>query len=288
MSPPPHLPTSLPPHVLITGAANGLGKATALEFARHGWRVTATDVDGKGLGSLSEEERIVPRVMDVTSDDSVKNLFRELKEKNISLDLIINNAGVDRYFPLSEAPLEEFKEIFETNLFGAYRVNQVFLPLLTSPGGRIILIGSESYHLTLPFMPYPLTKRAVESYAKILRQELKFRGIEVIVIRPGAIRTRFIDDLAHIGVTAIPGSREKQRHPVSDPALSKAFERFAASVPGEVGKVISPEKAASFIYRVSRITHPRPVNRINNSMRLRVASLLPFGLLEKIVKHRLR
>lgn len=276
MSPPPHLPTSLPPNVLITGAANGLGRATALEFARRGWQVTATDIDREGLGSLSKEDRIVPRIMDVTSDDSVKNLFMELKGKGISLDLIINNAGVDRYFPLSEAPLEEFKVIFEINLFGAYRVNQVFLPLLTSPGGRIIHIGSESYHLTLPFMPYPLTKRALESYTKVLRQELKFRGIEVIVVRPGAIKTNFIRNLSGI------------RHPVSDPALSKAFEKFATSVPGEVGKVISPEKAASFIYRVSRIRHPRSVYCINNSLQLKIAALLPFGLLEKIVKRRLR
>jgi NAD(P)-dependent dehydrogenase (short-subunit alcohol dehydrogenase family) len=237
--------------------------------------VIATDVDATALESLAQADHIIPREMDVTSNESVEKIFREVKQEFGGLDLIINNAGVDRYFPLSEAPLEAFKEIFEINLFGAYRVNQIFLPLLKSPGGRIIHIGSESYHLTLPFMPYPLTKRAVESYARALRIELKFRGIDVVVVRPGPIRTNFIKNLSDI------------RHPVSDPALKAAFDKFTASVPGEVGRLISPEKAASFIYRVSRIAHPRSVYRINNSFQLRFASILPFRILEKIIYRRL-
>lgn len=266
---------SAPPHVLITGAAHGLGRATALEFHRHGWKVIATDVDADGLLFLEDQEGIVLRVMDVTSDESVKNLFAEVEKSSALLDLIINIAGVDRYFPLSEAPVESFREIVEINLFGAYRVNQVFLPLLKSPGGRVILIGSESYHLTLPFMPYPLTKRMLESYAKVLRQELRFRGIDVVTVRPGPIRTKFISDLSSI------------RHPVSNPALQKAFGKFTASVPGEVGKVISPEKVAAFIHRVSGIRHPAPVYRINNSLRLRLTAFLPFRLLEKVIRGRL-
>lgn len=264
-----------PQHVLITGAANGLGRAIALEFARQGWHVVATDVDSIKLGELEGVAGILPRVMDVTSDASVSGVFSELDMKGRQLDLIINNAGVDRYFPFSEAPTESFREIFEINLFGAYRVNQIFLPILKSPGGRIIHIGSESYHLTFPFMPYPLTKRALESYAKVLRQELKFRGIDVVIVRPGPIGTNFIKNLSGI------------RHPVSDTVLNKAFKKFAESVPGEVGNMISPEKVAACIYRVSRIANPRSVYRINNSLRLKVASLLPFWIMERVINRRL-
>ncbi len=276
-------------HVLITGAANGLGRATALEFAQRGWQVTATDIDTEALEGLTGEERIVARVMDVTSDASVVRLFQELGKESGSLDLIINNAGVDRYFPLSEAPVESVREIFEINLFGAYRVNQIFLPILKSPGGRIIHIGSESYHLTLPFMPYPLTKRALESYARALRLELRFRGIDVVIVRPGPIRTNFIKSLSDIRNYCHCDTPEASggEATVSDPELSKAFEKFAVSVPGEVGKVISPEKAASFIYKVSGIRHPASVYRINNSLRLRLAALLPFRILEKAIIRRL-
>lgn len=185
-------------HLLITGAANGLGKATALHFARQGWRVTATDIDQEGLITLDGIEGITARVMDVTSDPSVSDVFFELEKAGDRLDLIINNAGIDRYIPFSEAPAEAFREIFEINLFGAYRVNLSFLPILNSPGGRIIQIGSESHHLALPFMPYPLTKRGVEAYSLSLRQELKFRGIDVVVVRPGAIDTAFIKNLSGI------------------------------------------------------------------------------------------
>ena len=264
-----------PHHLLITGAAHGLGRATAVEFAQHGWKVIATDIDATALEGLAGIDGIIPKEMDVTSDESVENLFREVQYEFGELDLIINNAGVDIYYPLSEEPVKSFKEIFEINLFGAYRVNQIFLPILKSPGGRIIHIGSESYHLTLPFMPYPLTKRAVESYARALRMELKFRGIDVVVVRPGPIRTRFIENLSGI------------RHPVSDPSLKAAFEKFAASVPEEVGRLISPEKAASFIYRVSGIRHPASVYKINNSFQLRLASFLPSRILEKIIYRRL-
>jgi len=284
-----HFTTSPLHHILITGAANGLGRATALEFARQGCLVIATDIDNQVLDGFEGINTIIPKLMDVTSDESVTSLFREVEHEYGSIDLIINNAGVDRYFPLSEAPVESFKEIFEINLFGAYRVNQTFLPIMKSPGGRIILIGSESYHLTLPFMPYPLTKRTLESYAKALRQELKFSEIDVVIVRPGPIKTNFIKNLSNIIVTASPPSPrgKKQRHPVSDLPLAAAFKKFAASVPGEVGKVVPPEKVASFIYRVSGIRHPASVYRINNSLQLRLAALLPFRILEKVINSRL-
>jgi len=275
-----------PRHLLITGAANGLGKATALHFARQGWRVTATDIDQEGLGKLTGLEGITIRLMDVTSDASVSSVFTELEQAGSPLDLIINNAGIDRYIPFSEAPADTFREIFEINLFGAYRVNQVFLPILNVPGGRIIQIGSESHHLALPFMPYPLTKRAVESYSLSLRQELKFKGIDVVIVRPGAIDTAFIKNLSCIRhLEALRRSRDIGT--VSDPAVAKAFETFADSVPGEVGRVVAPEKVAAFIYRISGIRHPASVYRINNDLKLRLSAFIPFRILEKIIHCRL-
>jgi len=273
-------------HVLITGAANGLGRATALEFAGKGWCVIATDIDDNGLDLFHGEDRITVQVMDVTSDESVERAFKEINRDIESIDLIINNAGVDSYFPFSEAPTERVKNIFEINFFGAYRVNYTFLPLVKTPGGRIIHIGSESYHLTLPFMPYPLTKRVLESYAKALRQELRFKEIDVVVVRPGAIRTQFIRNLSNIQYPAF--SKASAGKPITNIRLRSAFQKFAYSVPGEVGKVISPEKVAEFIYRVSHIPHPKAVYRINNSFRLRMMARIPFCIIEKAIQRKLR
>jgi len=278
-----HLTTSPPDSnrdqqfiILITGAANGIGKATALHFASNGWTVIAADIDKDGLDGLTGVKGIISRIMDVRSQDSVRELFQELQQEFEYIDLIVNNAGIDRYFPLSEVPDDQFREIFEINFLGAQRVNRTFLSLLRSPGGKIFHLGSESYHLTFPFMPYPLTKRVLESYAKALRQELKFRGVDVVIIRPGAVQTRFIKNLSGIS------------YPVSNDHLRSVFERFATSVPGEVGKTISPEQVAELIYRVAKIPHPKAVYRINNNFRLRLAAVIPFFLLEKAVARKLK
>ena len=184
--------------------------------------------------------------------------------------------GIDRYFPFSEAPVSAIKEIFEVNVFGAYRVNQVFLPLIKKPGGRIIHIGSETAHLTVPFMPYPLTKGLLEKYNKVLRQELRFLGIDVTVINPGPINTQILGYISNI------------RFPVSDPILDRIFRRFASQAPKEVGTILEPEKLAGFIYRISLKRNPKAVYRINNSLKVRLIGLLPFGLFEKMVHWRLK
>ena len=281
--------TNSPPHqstMLITGAANGIGRATAFEFARNGWNVIATDIDQKSLTQFDGEERITGYIMDVASDESVSEVFNKISGEVETIDLIINNAGKDSYFPLSAAPADEIKKIFEVNFFGACRVNHTFLPLVKIPGGRIIHLGSETYHLTLPFMPYPLTKNLLEAYAKVLRQELKFNGIDVIVIRPGAIKTQFVDNLSNIKYPAF--AEDSTGNPVSNTRLRAAFLKFTSSLHAEVGKVVSTEKVAEFIYRIARIPNPKAIYRINNSLKLRLVARMPFHLMEKVMQRKLR
>ena len=261
--------------VLITGAAHGLGNALARKFLQEGWHLIATDLDDLSLAWLPEEKAMALN-MDVTSDESVLEAFKKVSARGLTIDLVINNAGIDRYFPLSEAPVSRFREVFEVNLFGAYRVNQVFLPLVKRPGGRIIHIGSESLNLTVPFMTYPLTKRALEGYAKALRIELRFAGIDVVVIRPGAIRTNLLQTVSTL---------DPDREPWN---LQEPFRRFAASASKEIGKTISPEEAAEFIFKVAGIHRPAAVYRINNMWKLRVAGWLPFGWVEQGVWRMLR
>jgi NAD(P)-dependent dehydrogenase (short-subunit alcohol dehydrogenase family) len=261
--------------VLITGAAFGLGRALTQKFLAEDWRVIATDKIGSALVYLKENPKVVTCQMDVTTDEEVRWAFDQLMSQNIQIDLIINNAGVDRYFPLSEAPVENFKKIFEVNLFGVYRVNQTFLPILKKPGGRIIHIGSESLNLAIPFMPYPITKNALEKYAKVLRQELKFLGIDVVVVRPGAIRTGLLENVF------------KLRFAVSSRQLAVQIEKFAELAPKNIGKMLDPEVVAVFIYKVAQKVNPRAVYTINNSLQLKITSLLPFSLVEKLVRKQL-
>jgi NAD(P)-dependent dehydrogenase (short-subunit alcohol dehydrogenase family) len=264
------------PVALITGAARGLGRALAVKFSREGWQVIATDIDFSGTEGESLGENYRNLLMDVTSGNSVKDAFEWVKNEFQTLDLIVNNAGIDRYFPFSEAPLEVFREVFEINLFGAYRVNRAFIPLLKRPGGRIIQIGSESLNLILPFMPYPISKNAVERYAKSLRQEMKFAGIDVVVVRPGPVRTMLLEKVHSID------------YPVNDPVLRQAFGNFTASAPSGIGNVSEPEEVARFVYRISCKPNPRAVYRINNGFLLKLVKFVPFSLLEKLIARRLR
>jgi len=261
--------------VLITGAAHGLGRALAQKYLSAGWRVIASDVDDLSMAWMLEHKQAFVINMDITSDVSVNSAFTKIRDENIVIDLIINNAGIDCYFPLSEAPVDYFKQVFEVNVFGGYRVNQIFLPVIRQPGGRIIHISSESLNLTGPFMPYPLTKKLVEGYAKALRIELRFSGIDVVVVRPGAINTRLIDTVSNL-----KPAEGKWR-------LEKQFKKFAATASKEIGKTITPEQAASFIYSISHIPHPASVYKINNTLQLRIAALLPFRWIEKLIYRRL-
>lgn len=262
--------------VLVTGAAHGLGEALCRVFLDAGWTVIGADIDDLSLAWLLQHGNALAVSMDVTSDVSVAKAFTSVQHEVAMLDLIINNAGIDRYFPLSEAPVGQFREIMEVNVFGAYRVNQVFLPLLRRPGGRIIHIGSESLNLTTPFMPYPLTKKLLEGYARVLRNELRFLGIDVVVIRPGAIRTRLVETVSRI-----------------DPAaggwkLEKPFRKFAGMASREIGRLITPEQAAAFIYKAARIPHPAAVYRINNMLQLKIAAWLPDRLVENFIYRKLK
>ena len=174
--------------VLITGAGGGLGQALVNEFSVRNWRVIATDVGDKFTVERYPSQEIWKLPMDVTSGESIHSAFEKVKGEMLELDLIINNAGIDSYFPLCETPVDRFLEIFQVNVFGSYRVNQAFLSLMRRPGGRIIHLSSESVKINMPFMPYPISKQALEGYCRSIRHELGFLGIDVTMIRPGAIR----------------------------------------------------------------------------------------------------
>jgi NAD(P)-dependent dehydrogenase (short-subunit alcohol dehydrogenase family) len=261
--------------VLITGAGRGLGRALAVQFHTHGWQVVASDVLSELLTDLEGVEGFFPVVMDVTSDDSVRRSFETVRQDFPSLDLIIDNAGIDIYFPLSEAPVEHIKKIFEVNFFGACRVNQIFLPMLKKQGG-IIAIGSESLHITMPFLSYPISKRALDNYILVLRQELRFSGRWATVIRCGPIRTAIVENLYHL------------KSEVTNTSLDEVFGRFAKDIPKQVGSIMDPSDVAARIYMIACKPHPKGIYKINNRLSLRMLKWLPFGIVEKAVARRLQ
>lgn len=256
-------------NVLITGANGGMGYATAKALAKIGFKVFALDIK-KG----KEEENIIPVEGDITDIKSVEKAFEEVKKHTQSLDGILHFAGVYRLDSLVEMSEDRFVGIFDINLFGAYRVNKVFLPLL-GRGGRIIMTSSELAPLNpLPFTGiYAVTKTAVEKYAFSLNMELQLLGISVSVLRPGAVKTGLLS-VSTKELDAFCENTEKYTYNAA---------RFKRIVNRVEAKNVTPEKVATVAVRALTARHPKYVYNINRNPLLKLLNILPAKWQTKII-----
>lgn len=203
-------------------------------------------------------------------------IVTEQREKaEPGLDAIVNMAGIYDLYSLAEIEESRFMYDFDVNLFGMYRVNQLFLPLLR-PRGRIIIISSELAPLDpLPFTGiYALTKTAVEKYACALRMELQLLGHPVVVVRPGAVAT----DLLPVSVTRLNDFCDStQLYPLPS-------DRFRRIVNRVESRSIAPERLASRVVRALNARRPHLVYNINRNPLLRLLDFLPARLRLFIIK----
>jgi NAD(P)-dependent dehydrogenase (short-subunit alcohol dehydrogenase family) len=174
---------------LVTGASRGIGRAVALELARRGFDTVATmrnPDDGAELLQDAQRAGATLRVaaLDVTRPDVV-----DLPD---GLRVLVNNAGVERpHLPFEATPLELWREMFETNVFGLIEVTRQAIPLLREAGGGVLCnITSSSMFAPVPFYAaYRASKAAVSAIGESLRVELAPFGIRVVEIVPGPIDT---------------------------------------------------------------------------------------------------
>jgi NAD(P)-dependent dehydrogenase (short-subunit alcohol dehydrogenase family) len=175
---------------LVTGASSGIGKATAERLAAAGYKVYGTSRRGAQAGLRSFE--MLP--LDVTSDESVEAVVREVMRLDGRIDLLVNNAGFGvAPAGAEESSIEQARSIFETNFFGIVRMTRAVVPHMRHQGGgRIINIGSVLGFLPMPYGAlYAATKHAIEGYSESLDHELRTRGIRVSVIEPAYTKTQF-------------------------------------------------------------------------------------------------
>jgi len=186
---------------LITGASTGIGEATALHLARMGHTVYASmrtpDSSGGVLRGAAEEERLDLEVMKLDVDDSasVTSAVGDVIERAGRIDVLVNNAGILNLTSVEEAPLEEVKAAFETNVFGALRMMQAVLPAMRERGsGTIVNISSVAGRLvSAGHGIYAATKYALEALSEAVAIETRRLGIRIIVIEPGFISTPILD-----------------------------------------------------------------------------------------------
>ena len=259
-------------NVLITGANMGLGRAITEMFSSRGFHVIATDISTDILKTYIESPMVLPLVMDVTSPESVKSVSELLKDKEIQISILINNAGIYDMYPLAEADPERFARIFQVNLFGSLITIRSFLKDLIEQEGRVIQISSESTKFPSLFQPYQVTKVAVEAFSKSIRQELALKGVKLAIISPGAIRTSITNNLS------------QYINPQSNSVFEREFVDFVKESSNYIGRIASPEEVAKVVYKAALAKNPKHLYKINHNPWLTLLSLIPEKLIVRFIR----
>ena len=187
--------------VLITGASGGFGRLTVEQLTKKGHKVAASmrDLNGKNKDNAATIKAMGAETieMDVTRDDSVDKGVQTAIQKLGGLDVVINNAGVGVLGLQETFTSDDWKKIFEVNVFGLNRVTRAALPhFRTQKSGLFINVSSLLGRITVPFYgPYNASKWAVEALTENYRTELSQCGVEFCIVEPGGYPTSFIDNL---------------------------------------------------------------------------------------------
>lgn len=187
--------------VLITGASGGFGHLTVNSLLEKGHQVVGTMRDPNGRNQEVAKQLTAAGAtvieMDVTNEASVNNGVKQAIDALGGLDVVINNAGLGVFGMQEHFTTEDYKRLFDVNVFGVQRVNRAALPHLRSQGsGTIIYVSSLLGRITLPFYgPYNSSKWALEAMAENYRTELSGFGIDNVIVEPGGYPTTFMTNL---------------------------------------------------------------------------------------------
>jgi NAD(P)-dependent dehydrogenase (short-subunit alcohol dehydrogenase family) len=181
---------------LVTGTSSGIGLATAVTLARGGHRVIATMRNSDGAGELekivsAEKLSVTVATLNVDDDASVTSAIGKAIAENGRIDVLVNNAGVGGGGSVEEVPVATFREVMETNFFGALRCIKAVIPgMRERRHGCIVNITSIAGRIALaPAAPYAASKWAFEALSECLAQELKAFNVRVAIVEPGVIAT---------------------------------------------------------------------------------------------------
>jgi NAD(P)-dependent dehydrogenase (short-subunit alcohol dehydrogenase family) len=178
--------------VLITGCSTGIGRATAERLAQEGWTVYASARDVDSIEDLEQKGcRLLE--LDVCDDTSARTAVETVVAAEGAVGVLVNNAGFGQSGAIEAVPIERVRSQFETNVLGYTRMAQLVLPGMRRQGfGKIVNLSSVAGRVVMPGSGfYAATKHAIEALSDALRFEVKGFGVDVIVIEPGPIRTRF-------------------------------------------------------------------------------------------------
>lgn len=194
-----------PKNVLVTGCSSGFGLIIATHLASCGHKVIATMRNLEKQGDLLETAKelqvnIETLHLDVTDNSSISVVKDHLASNYGNLDVLINNAGFGMAGFFEDLTENDIRNQMETNFFGVQNVTRQMLPLLKQKAGsKIINISSVSGFTASPaFSAYCSSKWALEAFTESLRFELRFFGVDVLLIEPGSYKTKIFFENARV------------------------------------------------------------------------------------------
>jgi NAD(P)-dependent dehydrogenase (short-subunit alcohol dehydrogenase family) len=238
--------------VLVTGTSKGIGLITALTLARAGHTVFATMRNPARSPELAQQAAqedlpITISAMDVDSDDSVKTAIADIYKSAGHIDVLVNNAGIERNGSIEDLPMDDFRATMETNYFGAVRcIKAVITQMRERRSGCIINVTSVAGRIaTSPLGAYGASKHALEAVSDVLAQEMKAFNVRVAIVEPGIIDTPMAHEIeARRSATVYPQQRRMSAY-------------FAAALKNGTQPILVAEKIQSIIESETwQLRHP--------------------------------
>lgn len=272
--------------VVVTGASAGIGAATARELARQGFGVLAgvrRDRDADAIRAPGIE----PLILDITDADHVQALAARVTgdPQGMAVRALVNNAAVQANMPIEAFGIDEWRRMFEVNLFGQIAVTQALLPALFGSRGRVVNISSVGGKVAMAtYGPYAATKFALEAVSDSLRRELAPFGVDVVVVEPGAVRTEMLGRAiagAQELVSAMTPEQSRRYGGLVHAVNAQAVASTASGVPAEA--------AAKVIAKAVTARKPRTRYTVGREAALiRVTRFLPDRTLDRALAAALR
>ena len=177
--------------VLVTGASRGIGLEAAKHFSKEGYKVIGSSRGDFNLGELVGDKSAISVQLDLTSKESIKNLFADLKSEDLLPSVLVNNAGITKDQLFLRMKDEDWDDVIETNLNGLFRVTKAFIkPMVKNKFGRVINISSVAGLMgNSGQVNYSSSKSAMVGFSRSLAKELGSRNITSNVVAPGFIET---------------------------------------------------------------------------------------------------
>lgn len=245
----------------MTGAANGIGRATTDLLLDRGHAVTAVDIDGDALDDLPPE--VETHEVDVADEAAVARVVADAE-----FDAVVNCAGFQALGAVEDVDAETVERHFGTNVLGPMNLVRHALPRLRDVDGRVVNVSSLAGRVSAPFWgAYAGSKHALEGMTDALRMELRGTGVDVVLVEPGPVRTGFNEQ-----------GREALRQYLPE---SPYADRYRDVLEERLGGV-EPERAARVIVRALEARRPKPRYTVTWVAWLgpKVKALLPTRLMD--------